>query len=446
MVGISNVVFLAAKVSSSTANDAIRDILMSPRFEGAISTIHVLTEFIDQYFAIFISVVSFFIISAALLRNVIAGAYAAFPKFWDKIADAKTAMEGRQLNLGGTDVSWMMKILAFFIPNLKELSDFHDNTVEPKHYFIVAIPKMFAVVMIGVMIYNGYYRDITAVTAEFGSALIEKTLLNVDPVKIIDRVVAGAFSPDFASEKDASEIGNFTSDIAKASYKKVMSTYYDISDSGTKTKLANQIESLVYAFVNSNASYFDSEKYKISYEVYQVATMPDTTIVTGANSEELMSFVTSIDMASFNLGSTKAVGETWYLEIITRHEKIHEKLKSVGVMQDLVMAIKPQSTVASQLRVSTKFTASALSIGGKDYYLNGNVLTPVTATLGVDFNTPGTYQIGGSLFFTSNGKQNKIMKIVIDNSLTTSVKIYSESRPTQVITGFDQDFPETTTK
>lgn len=72
----------------SDTGNAIQDIMNNPRFEGAISSISKITGFVDIWFARIISLVSFFIISAALLKNACAGAYVANSKFWDKVADA----------------------------------------------------------------------------------------------------------------------------------------------------------------------------------------------------------------------------------------------------------------------------------------------------------------------------------------------------------------------
>lgn len=70
------------------AADAVVDILENDRFNGVVSTVNKIGRVVDTYFMSFISFVSFFIISAACLRNVLAGAYCVYPKFWDKVDEA----------------------------------------------------------------------------------------------------------------------------------------------------------------------------------------------------------------------------------------------------------------------------------------------------------------------------------------------------------------------
>jgi len=431
----------------SMGRDAIFDILLSERFQGAMDKITFITEFIDQYFAIFISVVSFFIISAALLRNVIAGAYAAFPKFWDKVADAKVAMQGRTMNLGGTDVTFLMKLLAFFIPDLKSLSDFHDNTIEPKHYFIVAIPQMFAVVMIGVMIYNGYYRDVTAVTAQFGSAVIEKVLFNVHPVEIIDKAIASAFTPTMASKIDNTETGEYVNKIATAAYKEVMAVYFDITDKGTKTRIASDIEARVYNFVTTNAKYLNSEGYKISFQVEKALGTQVGAInnMMKGNNEEYTALGFEIPFQELKSGSqAKDKDVEWYVRIVTTHEKVASKTEYVGELHDLVLTVKPGPQGQSKLEVSSRFTGTNLKIGGKEYTIENGTRQPRSA--GVDFGSNNaSYPVEGQLSYkTSDGKTHYVKNIKVSSALTTPRQLQSASRPAMKITDLNTDFPKGT--
>lgn len=65
-------------------SDATVDILQGDRFSGAVEWVNKIGKFVDNWFMAFISFISFFIISASCLRNVLAGAYCVFPKFWVK--------------------------------------------------------------------------------------------------------------------------------------------------------------------------------------------------------------------------------------------------------------------------------------------------------------------------------------------------------------------------
>lgn len=74
-------------------SDATIDILGGERFQGAVQWANKIGKIVDNWFMAFITFVAFFIISASCLRNVLAGAYCVFPKFWDKVDEAHKARE-----------------------------------------------------------------------------------------------------------------------------------------------------------------------------------------------------------------------------------------------------------------------------------------------------------------------------------------------------------------
>ena len=77
--------------NAGLGDDATEDILKNQRFSGALEWVDTIGGFVDTGFTAFISFVAFFIISAACLRNVLAGAYCVFPKFCDKVDESKKA-------------------------------------------------------------------------------------------------------------------------------------------------------------------------------------------------------------------------------------------------------------------------------------------------------------------------------------------------------------------
>lgn len=428
--------------------DAINDILMSPRFQGAIDSIHGVTEFVDQRFAQFISLVAFFIISAALLRNVVAGAYAAYPKFWDMVADAKDSMKGRQIMVNGTDVSFMAKVIAFFIPNLKAMSDFNDSAIEPKHYFIVAIPKMVLVVMIGLTIYNGYYRDVVKITAGFGTTILSRFVLNTDPVAIVDRVVESARRPDFASEGDDSTLGRYTSSITKAAYSQVVSFYTDVKDEGSKSKISTGLESAVYGFLQQNSQYLNEDKYDMKYQVDRILGEPDLTKIGAGNSTDskYTTLGTKIDIRGLGFDSLQHKDEAWFIRVIVRFEQKVQKIKDTGVYQDLYVTVYETGSQVSKangaISTITLQNASTITDNGGTMY----TFTPGTGK--IVFTDPvqtvdGTIIISPKLNYqTPDGKIHSIGKIKIVPYVAPAIqKVTSESRP-EVTTELGKDFPK----
>ena len=243
-------------MAGSDTGDAISDIMEGDRFRGAMSSIKWLTDLIDHYFIQIISVVSFFIISAALLKNVCAGAYCANSKFWDKVDDAHKKTEAITLasvkgyfqggqGVMNTSAGGIRDFILGIIPNIKAFTDFEDADIEPKAYFMKAIPQMIACVMIGVFIYNGYYRDTASKVGDMGAVVIEKTLNSVDPESLVNAVFNMTSWPDFAWKGDTSLDGKANLKIAESFKSLVASNFGDVDSSEDKAYVVNQITNFV---------------------------------------------------------------------------------------------------------------------------------------------------------------------------------------------------------
>lgn len=235
----------------SDTGDAIQDILENGRFEGAISSIQSITNFIDIWFIRIISIISFFIISAALLKNACAGAYCANSKFWDKVADAHQKNEAisiatvKQYFGGGqfqnTSVGGLKDFLLGIVPNIKAFTDFDDADIEPKAYFMKAIPQMIACVIIGVFIYNGYYRDTASKVGEMGSVLVDRTLQSVNPESLVNSIFNVTSWPDFPWKGDKSEEGKARLKIAEEMKSLAASNFNDLGSAQQKVEIVNAI-------------------------------------------------------------------------------------------------------------------------------------------------------------------------------------------------------------
>lgn len=238
--------------------DATLDILGGARFQGAVQWANKIGKIVDNWFMAFISFVSFFIISASCLRNVLAGAYCVFPKFWDKVDEAHKAREsvrntgyfkrvtdmfqgGGWQNVGTGSIS---EFFLGILPNVKVLTDF-ENAQDPdyKQYFMRAIPQCVLAVFVGVFIYNGYYRDVMVVTSQFGSRVTLNALNSIDPDEILYKLSNISGIPDYPV-KGVEEGTDHIADLVVLEMAKVIrqdSYYPDQNEKGHKTKLYQQL-------------------------------------------------------------------------------------------------------------------------------------------------------------------------------------------------------------
>lgn len=439
--------------ASPTEPNAVNDILVNQRYEGAIESIHAVTEIVDTGFTAFITFVAFLIISAAMLRNVLAGAYCAYPKFFDKVAAAHeevaetgwvTRVIGLKDNYQNINMGSLGKMLLRLIPNIKTLTDFEEENLEPKSYFIKAIPQMIGVIIIGVFIYNGYYRDTAAVVSNFGSEMFKRVIVSADPVAMFDRITGATGKPEFNSDVDLTDIGKLQNRIAENCYAKVISTYTDVKGAANKSALAAQLDSWVGTELHNCEKYAgNSDNWKYSYKVTMTVGKTSQegvgTVRTTPDEQEAIYVFNPKSIASLNLDSTKEVGVDWHLNVSVSFKKRASGL-SYKTLNDLQIKLKAKSqpsngkvTIAlpagehGSLYIGS--TASA-TIDGHKAVIDGNNLI-------INYNGTITKQLlgcSGIYYKDSNGRMHKVAKIgfgydsnVIHSSSTQKNYKYGEA-------------------
>lgn len=251
------------------SGNAVQDIMNDERFAGAMSSIDWISGFIDHYMTMAITLVAFFIISAALFRNVCAAAYCSNNKFWNKVAEAHEAADGASLASiaqgikGLPSKTWggaggIKGTLLCLVPNIKALTDFDDVDMEPKHYWMKAIPQMLACIVIGVFVYNGYYRDTAAVVGDIGSEVVSRALSSVDASDFVDSVLLTTGTPDNIYEHDTSVLGQMNYAISSKLYTAFRAAW-DVSSTEQKTKLMRNCEVMAQELTSNCKEYFTTD-------------------------------------------------------------------------------------------------------------------------------------------------------------------------------------------
>lgn len=324
--------------ASGDANNAFNDILNNTRWQGNMDTISPIVGIIDVGFTTYLTIIAFFIIMAAMSRNILAAGYCAFPKFFDQVHEAHMEVADQSwFNRFGTVDGWksrfqemnMSTIKKFFmrlVPDIKVLTDFEEGVYDFKSYFIRAIPQMLAVVCLGAFIYNGFYRDVASQVTNFGSEMFRRVILNTDPVTFIDRITNSAGRPDFAYSEDKTTKGKLINSISQKSYSMIMSKYKDLTGRNTKQSIASAIETSVEKSINSNKvskKITDFSKYKISYDVkWSVGDTPYKSKPYESEDGNKITFaLNSISMKKLGFESTYEVGVNWQLTPIVTFKK-----------------------------------------------------------------------------------------------------------------------------
>lgn len=384
-------------VYADTGN-AVSDIMNDTRFEGAMSTIDWLSGFIDHYMTMAITLVAFFIISMALFRNVCAAAYCSNSKFWNKVAEAHEAAEGASLASlvqgikGLPQKSWggqggIKGAILCLIPNIKALTDFDDVDMEPKHYWMKAIPQMLACIIIGVFVYNGYYRDTASVVGEMGSEVISRALASVNPSDMIDTITLTTGTPDNIYEKDNTTLGEMNYEISMELYKAFRSAW-DISDTNQKTVLMRNCEAMADNLTR-NITYFKVSDVN-SNKVMKLTGLHVTTVGASNNGSDNVALGNSTwtgshgcnGDAAIAFGANQSDGTTYNFSVYHIGPTVNNETTNTSQYYSISSYCKVTGTLVQedgdQSKQDTSIVASGASVIGGGITIN---------TLGVELTT-----------------------------------------------------------
>lgn len=249
------------------AADAVTDILNKPRFEGAVGYVNKLGDLVDESFMAVISFVSFFIISASCLRNVLAGAYCVFPKFWDKVHEAHEQAKLSELSIkgvasgfkgiGDAKAGTVATFLLALLPDIKVLTDFENaQDIDYKQYFMKAIPQCVVAVFIGVFLYNGLYRDVMSITSRFGVAVTDNFLTSVKPEQVLEDLTNIRVNINYGVKGSPSGTRYIADQMHKALVGYPAKFYTDQSKAENKTILYQHLSDTLESYCAANFGSF----------------------------------------------------------------------------------------------------------------------------------------------------------------------------------------------
>lgn len=403
--GDSNTAEVSDSVEVYDTGDAIQDILQDDRFQGAMSSIRKITDFIDIWFIRIISIVSFFIISSSLLKNVCAAAYVSNSKFWDKVdeahkkRDALSIQSVMQFAQGQGFMQLTPANLGDFIygiiPNIKGCTEFDDADMEPKAYFMKSIPQMCACVCIGVFIYNGYYRDTAATVGNMGAVIVERVLTSVSPEAFLDKLLNTTGWPDFPTKNDSSKQGKAEYAISRELRSVVSSVCSDVTSSNQKTEVVGNIANAVRNTIGANFDpyYADVEAGDYEYSITGIKAVagaqlagyaPGYCEIKPEDSKGNVPFQLVFDLKAISGGSMDVDAGNNCVYVTGYFKKSLAKGSSTGKSDTKVVenenepgyskgnALECTSTVAITAKKSgTKVTFDDVSFGDLNFILDG---------------------------------------------------------------------------
>lgn len=209
--------------TQSNGNAIFDDIIKGDRYKGAIESISWLTGIVDNFFIAIISFCGFFIVSIVFLRSALICLYASYPRLFNNVHEIKTNLQG---NRGGGPGGMLMWILSIFIPDVKAMTDIDDNEngyIDIKSMLFKTCITGAILIMIGTMIYNGYYRDLMGMLSNAGAHVFETYIYSIDLSSAIDNALeAGS---DYEFNYGAAGGGPAKNSLANEVYKTVKNHY-----------------------------------------------------------------------------------------------------------------------------------------------------------------------------------------------------------------------------
>lgn len=372
---------------ATDTGNGVRDILMDDRFEGAMSSITWLTEMVDNWFIKIITITAFFIISMSLLKNVLAAAYCAFPVFFNKVHEAHEQMRWSEMSMGGfKEMGNKLKsgkvsdVILSIIPDFKALTDFADQEMSPKTYFMKAIPQMCIMVIIGIFIYNGYYRDVSATVGEAGATIIENVLGSVSPEKAVNDIFNMKSDPKNTYRNDKTIEGGYIKEVSNKIYKEVKnySTVYK-QTAENKEQLMRSAELVAYNMVKGNYNSYipgwsgegspfrgtDQYDLKLSNVTVSLATTPTGGYCTTDTSDGSRAFRYEFEMSVIVNGTVAASEENLVGKYLVVTGNLSPTAKSKNTFETSIEAVGGNLSAVSVGFTSVEITASTSEVNAQ---------------------------------------------------------------------------------
>lgn len=420
------------------ADDAVKDIIETPRYQGAIETIDFITRIVDNGFVMFVSFVAFFIISAAVLRNALAGAYCVFPKFWDKVhVEHEKVMSTTfgsipKMKIGGASMGSITGFILGLLPDIKVLTDFEQEdgaSVDYKRYFMRALPQAVCAVFVGVFIYNGHYRDVMALTSNFGSEIITNFIASADPEAFLTRMVGFSGKPEASTDAATSGTDLIVNKATWSVYNKVISHYTDLArDKQTKQTLIAAIEKQMKINVEDHCQkYADTQNWDITVDssLHLDGTILNTVISEDGNEATIV--LPALFFSDLGIESTIDTDKNYCVQTVLRFSRHLTDGSSQKKVTDFVLTIPNQFTNSTITFPTT--TDGKLYLGGatakgswKGNSGEGTIIINQSKNL-LSFKEGKLPQLDEvvnvtGLTYVSHGVQHVIKKIVISSSAT----------------------------
>lgn len=159
--------------------------------KGNLGSINFIVQWLSWASVILISIVGFGIVIFSIGKNALAGLYAVSPKLWDRVDEVKKANISAKQGSGNQLINILGSIptiLCKALPNVKAMTEFDDEQISPKVYFMKSLPILCLQIFVGVFIFFGYPSQVANTVSKFGTGVLDVVFANVDPTAWISKL------------------------------------------------------------------------------------------------------------------------------------------------------------------------------------------------------------------------------------------------------------------
>ena len=159
--------------------------------KGNLGSINFIVQWLSWASVVLISIVGFGIVIFSIGKNALAGLYAVSPKLWDRVDEVKKANISAKQGSGNQLINILGSIptiLCKALPNVKAMTEFDDEQISPKVYFMKSLPILCLQIFVGVFIFFGYPSQVANTVSKFGTGVLDVVFANVDPTAWISKL------------------------------------------------------------------------------------------------------------------------------------------------------------------------------------------------------------------------------------------------------------------
>lgn len=333
---------------------------------GDLSKIKPIVDVVQTVSVWTISIIGLAITISTIIKQAVHGLYATNPKFWDKVDEIHRQKLGATIDRGGNQIQMILGFgLSFafsLFPNIKAITEFDGDTVDPKTFFTKSLPMSCLYLFIGVFIFYGYTTKLGEKVSLFGTELLDNYFLQIDPIEWAERIPTSFAKINLSTSGSKADFDNQVNSVTKKAYAALKTDLSDITKE-RQPRVALEVESWVISCFEEVRQYTDEDNWKLTYNARTTPMMSDLSKVHNGKSSDgrEFTFAWQKPVSEFNTGSASVNVDTDYLRIDLTYKKKAPKDNTTSVECNMNGGIYSSGTKEGTIELGTSNTEAQIT-------------------------------------------------------------------------------------